>query len=70
MAGMEAAVASTAERIARPVEQMVEVKGLAGIVVKDQIELSVRLNVELAADERTSPKMDQFASVVAASAAV
>ncbi len=66
MAGMVEVVASTVGQIARLVEQMVEVKALAGIVVKDQIEPSVRLSAELATAERTLPKMDQFASVAAA----
>ncbi len=70
MAGMVAAVASAAERTARLVEEMVGVGALVEIVVTDPIEPSVRLNVELAAVARTLPKMDQFASVVAVSAAV
>ena len=70
MAGMVVAVASTVEQIVMLVEQMVEVEAPAGIVVMDPIEPSVRLHVELAAAERTLPKMDQFASVAAASAAV
>ena len=69
MAGTVAAVASAAERTARLVEQMVGVEAPARIV-KDPIEPSVRLSVELAAVARTLPKMDQFASVVAATAAV
>ena len=70
MAGTVVAVASTDARIAKPVEQTFEVEAPVGIVAKDLHEPSVRLNVELAAVARTSPKMDQFASVVAVTAAV
>ena len=69
-AGMVAAVASTVGQIVTLVEQTVATKVSAEIVVKDLIEPSARLSVEVAAAARTLPKMDQSASVVAASAAV
>ena len=70
MAGTVAAVALAAGRIAKQVERKVEVTVLVGMVVKDPNEPSVRLSAEVAAAARTLPKMDQFASVVAATAAV
>ena len=66
-----AVAALAAERNATVVVGMVATGVLAQIFEKDQIEPSKgRLDVEIAAAERTLPKMDQFASVVAASAAV
>ena len=70
MAGKVEVVALAAERIAKRVEQRVEVEVLVGIVEKDPNEPSVRLSAEVAAAAQTLPKMDQFASVVVASAAV
>ena len=71
MAGKVAVVASTAEQIVRLVVGMVAAGVLARIVERDQIEpLKERLDAEIAALVRTLPRMDQFASVVAAAAAV
>ena len=64
---MVAAAALTVQRNAVVVVEMVVAGVLARIVERDQIEpLKKRLDAEIAAVVRTLPKMDQFASVVAA----
>ena len=70
MAGTVGVVALAVGWIAKQVERKVEVAELVGMVAKDPNEPSMRVNAEIAAVVRTLPKMDQFASVVAAAAAV